>query len=92
MRNRPDRLRALNVPQQAVVEFDTHGTPTKIKMLNGDMREMMTIESVRETWRIDDEWWRKPITRTYYEVLLKGGSRMVVFMDLVTREWFVQKP
>jgi hypothetical protein len=92
MRNGTDRLRAVNVPQPAVVELDACGSPAKMGMQNCDVREPVTIEAVRETWRIDDEWWREPITRTYYEVLLHGGTRLVLFMDLVTQEWFVQKP
>jgi len=99
MQNGSDRLRAVNVPQPAVVELDAHGSPTKIAMRsaecgmrNCDVREPVTIEAVRETWRIDDEWWREPITRTYYEVLLQGGARIVLFVDLVKQEWFVQKP
>jgi len=92
MRNGTDRLRAVNVPQPAVVELDAGGSPSKIEMRNCDVREPVTIEAVRETWRIDDEWWREPITRTYYEVLLKGGARLVLFVDLVKREWFVQRP
>ena len=92
MRNGTDRLRAVNVPQPAVVELDAGGSPSKIEMRNSDVREPVTIEAVRETWRIDDEWWREPIPRTYYEVLLQGGARLVLFVDLVKREWFVQKP
>jgi len=84
MRNGADRLRALNVPQRAQVELDACGLPSRIGVV--------PIEAVRETWRIDDEWWREPITRTYYEVLLQGGARLVLFVDLVKQEWFVQKP
>jgi len=57
-----------------------------------DEREPVTIEAVRETWRIDDEWWREPVRRKYFEVLVEGGGRVVLFVDLVTLEWFVQKP
>src|SRR5437870_12432404 len=55
MRNGTDRLRAVNVPQPAVVELDAGGSPAKIEM-NSDVREPVTIEAVREIWRIDDEW------------------------------------
>ena len=84
MRNGTDRLRALNVPQRVQIELDACGLPSRTGVV--------PIEAVRETWRIDDEWWREPITRTYYEVLLKGGQRAVIFVDHVTQEWFVQKP
>ena len=99
MRNGSDRLRAVNVPQPAVVELDACGSPTKIEMRSAecgvrsiDEREPVTIEAVRETWRIDDEWWREPIMRSYYEVLLDGGGRVVIFLDHVRQEWWMQQP
>jgi hypothetical protein len=89
MRNGADRLRALNVQQRVEVVLDERGEPAIVKRTAGNEKR---IESIGETWRIDDEWWREPIARTYYEVLLHGGARLVLFMDLVTQEWFVQKP
>jgi hypothetical protein len=47
---------------------------------------------VLETWRIDDEWWRKPIARRYVEVVLEDGAHVVLFEDLVTGAWFAQQP
>ncbi|HXF96893.1 MAG TPA: hypothetical protein VNI61_12410 [Gemmatimonadales bacterium] len=61
-------------------------------MRNRAGRAPVTIEAIRETWRIDDEWWREPVTRTYYEVLLEAGGRAVLFVDHATREWFLQIP
>jgi hypothetical protein len=81
------------------VELNACGSPARVGvrsaecgMRSGEVQEMVTIEAVRETWRIDDEWWRDPITRTYYEVLLEGGARVVIFVDHLTLEWFLQKP
>jgi hypothetical protein len=53
---------------------------------------MRTVEDVGEIWRIDDEWWRSPITRRYIEVGLKGGGRVVLFENMTTGEWWIQKP
>jgi hypothetical protein len=50
------------------------------------------VEAVLESWRIDDEWWRQPITRCYHEVILDGGRRVVLFEDVATGEWFAQMP
>jgi len=50
------------------------------------------VETVLETWRLDDEWWRMPISRRYYEVVIEGGRRMMLFQDLITGRWFSQKP
>jgi hypothetical protein len=84
MRNGLDRLRALNVPQRVEVELDASGSPARIGSV--------TIDAVRESWRIDDEWWREPITRSYYEVLLDGGGRVVIFLDHAKQEWWMQQP
>src|SRR5204863_413351 len=62
MRNRPDRLRALNVPQRVEVELDERGVPAFVKPKTGNGKR---IESIGETWRIDDEWWRRPISRRH---------------------------
>ncbi len=78
------RLKALNEPERVAVTLDANGSPIRV----GEG----TVETVREIWRIDDEWWRAPISRHYYEVMLEGGGRMIVFLDLVTGEWFRQQP
>jgi hypothetical protein len=49
------------------------------------------VETVGETWRLDDEWWRQPIVRRYVEVVLQGGKRVVLYEDVHTREWFMQR-
>ena len=48
------------------------------------------VEHVQDTWRIDDEWWRAPISRRYYQLTLDDGSVRTVYQDLVTSEWYEQ--
>lgn len=50
------------------------------------------VTDILETWRIDDEWWRTPITRRYIDVVLEGGTHVVLFEDLHSRAWFIQQP
>jgi hypothetical protein len=50
------------------------------------------VEEVVETWIVQDEWWRCPIHRRYVEVVLEGGGHVVLFEDLTTGEWFMQRP
>ncbi|HYL55986.1 MAG TPA: hypothetical protein VEU73_10485 [Gemmatimonadales bacterium] len=56
------------------------------------MKNEKRVESIGENWRMDDEWWRQPIVRRYVEAVLEGGGRVLLFEDLITGEWFVQKP
>ena len=90
MRNvKTDRLRAINEPQRVKVELDANVLPVGIRDAGCEMR---VVEDVGEIWRIDDEWWRVPIHRRYVEVIIEGGRRVVLFEDVITGEWFSQKP
>ena len=91
---RADRLRAVNEPRPVMVELNDDGSPAVVK--ESDSRTVGQsdgkIESIGETWRIDDEWWRQTISRVYWEVILEGGKRVVLFQDLITTDWFMQQP
>ncbi len=56
------------------------------------MDDARRVEEILEIWRIDDEWWRKPVSRRYVDVAMEGGGHMVLFENLMTNEWFMQKP
>ena len=50
------------------------------------------ILEVLDTWRIEDEWWRKqPISRLYYRVVLEDGTMTGLFKDLVSGDWYSQR-
>ncbi|HEY1687994.1 MAG TPA: hypothetical protein VGF95_03940 [Solirubrobacteraceae bacterium] len=49
------------------------------------------VESVRETWLVEDGWWtERPLRRRYWEVVSASGRCIVVFHDLVSAGWFTQ--
>lgn len=85
---RPDRLRALNLPAKVAVTTDATGRPTIVHREEGDLQ----VEEIREIWRIDDEWWRSPIIRCYADVVLSGGKRVILYQDLVSLDWWIQRP
>lgn len=87
---RADRLRAVNEPRLVAVELNADGAPMTMRRSGGQETNTAVIESVLESWRIEDEWWRHLISRRYFEVILEGGGRVVLFEDLVRGEWFVQ--
>jgi hypothetical protein len=59
---------------------------------DGRLPPCRRIEEIIETWRIDDEWWRTPVSRRYVDVVLEGGGHVVLFEDLTTGQWFMQMP
>jgi len=80
------KLRPLNEPRPSRVQADPRGAP--LAVFHG--RRWRQVESVRETWRIDDEWWRKPISRLYHTVALEGGKSLTLYQDLAEGRWYVQ--
>src|SRR5881409_3001253 len=86
-RNKTDRLRALNVPQRVELELGAHGLPTGMQDAGCEMRR--SVEAVGEVWRIDDEWWRQPISRRCVEVVFEQHSSSTTFknhFDASTRD------
>ena len=80
------KLRALNEPRPASVHSDGNGSP--VMVVYG--RRRLRVEAVRETWRIDDEWWRRPISRIYHTVVLEDGKSVTIYQDLAAGGWFMQ--
>ena len=88
---RPDRLRPLNVPRPVQVAVDARGRPTTV-VLPAQKRAALCCE-ILDHWRIDDEWWRSPVERLYFDVMLEGGRRVTLFHDLIgplAGGWFLQ--
>lgn len=82
----PTRLRPLNEPRAVRVGTDEHGTP--VRLTRG--RRTYHVAAERERWRIQDEWWRRPISRSYHSVVLENGQLTTLFQDLTTGTWFLQ--
>ncbi|MBX5446014.1 MAG: hypothetical protein IRZ30_12670 [Sphaerobacter sp.] len=82
---RADQLRPLNRPRPARI-LTEQGRPAVV--IEGQRRYRVT--QVRDAWRIDDEWWRNPISRRYYQLVLDNGSLRTVYHDLITDTWYEQ--
>jgi hypothetical protein len=79
---------ALNLPGPARVQADGAGRP---RVVNG-----LRVESVRESWLVEDRWWTgRPLRRRYWELVGSGGQNLVVFHELAAAgasgAWFVQR-
>jgi len=84
---RPDQLRPLNTPREIRVVTE-NDLPVA---LLGARKERQEIVDIQETWCIDDEWWRDPIQRRYYRVLLANGSLRTMYIDFIAGSWHEQK-
>lgn len=82
----PGRLRPLNLPR--IVEVgEENGRPAFVRLGGYNLR----VAAIQECWRIDDEWWRRAVSRLYFQLLLESGDVVTVFKDLVRGEWFQQQ-
>jgi hypothetical protein len=76
--------RRISVPRRVVVEAGEDGRPATV-----DRRD---VESVRESWLVEDRWWTdKPLRRRYWEVVTVCGRDEVVFHDLESGRWWRQR-
>lgn len=88
-RNSPSgtgRLLPLGTPRPVRVRVDTREEPEAV--LSGN--RWTRIEAIRERWRIDDEWWRDPVSREYHVLVLEGGRMITLYLDLTTKRWYLQ--
>jgi len=51
----------------------------------------LVVTAIQEVWRIDDEWWREPISRRYYLLLLAQGIVCTIYHDLINDAWYEQR-
>jgi hypothetical protein len=76
--------RRLAVPRRVAVAADDDGCPLFV-----DSRE---IDSVRESWLVEDRWWTdRPLRRRYWEAVTVDGRDEVVFHDLQSGRWWRQR-
>ena len=76
--------RRLNAPVHVRVEAHVDGSPKRVNR--------SPVALVREEWRVVDRWWtEEPVSRRYFDVVLAGGERAVVFRDEEVGRWFSQR-
>jgi hypothetical protein len=83
---RAHRLRPLNQARPIRVEADELGEPQAVVL----GRKRLAVVAVQDRWRIDDEWWRKEVSRLYFSLLLEHGRTLTIYRDLVTGRWSQQ--
>lgn len=80
---RADPLRPLNLPRPlTVMACDCR----PLSLLQHGCQ--LPVTQTRDEWRIDDEWWRISISRSYYQIILTDNTVHTIYHDLVTDAWY----
>jgi hypothetical protein len=74
----------LGRPRPAEVEVGAGGLPVAF----GSSQ----VDSILEDWLVEDRWWtERPVRRRYLELVLESGRCVMVFRDLTSGRWYVQR-
>ena len=49
------------------------------------------VTEITKIWRVDMDWWRVRIWRAYFKISTDTGLLVVVYRDLMSEEWFLQR-
>ena len=60
------------------------GSPVALRT-RGGWRE---VAGVAGRWRVETDWWRRPVRREYLRCLLAGGECCELYRDLDGDGWF----
>ena len=60
------------------------GLPVMVQVRKRNLR----VREIMNTWRIEEEWWRAPISRLYFFLELENGTRLTLFVENVN--WYRQ--
>ena len=74
-------------PRLVRVRTDAEGLPTHLESAAG----WQPVSRVLNRWRIDCDWWRAPVSREYWRVLLADELAIECYCDRLTGEWFVER-
>ena len=67
------------------VELDSRGQPARLRWDGGAEQ----VE-VCNRWRIEEAWWRRPVSRDYYK-LVGRNLLALVYLDLVDGTWHLER-
>ena len=81
------RLRPLNEPRSIKVTAGPDGEPRTVTLKG----KRLAVLEVQDRWRIDDLWWRQPLSRIYFEAVLADGRLLTLFHDLGDDTWAAQR-
>ena len=49
------------------------------------------VQSIAKRWRIDQDWWQQRIWREYFKLTTREGLLVIIYRDLLTGQWYLQR-
>jgi hypothetical protein len=69
------------------VRLDGDGVPTHLQSAAG----WQPVTRVLSRWRIDCDWWRNPVSREYWRLLIADDLALECYCERARNEWFVER-
>jgi len=69
------------------VTSETDGTPRAFEWRG----RTNLITGVAKRWRVDVGWWRQRVWREYYKLYTRTGLLVIIYHDLLTGRWYLQR-
>lgn len=75
------------LPQPVQVTSDAQGRPRAVVW----RERIRAVETVTEAWRERRRWWSRPVERDYFRLETSDGQMRVVFRDVRTDRWLLER-
>ena len=69
------------------VRLDPDGVPTHLESAAG----WQPVSRVLNRWRIDCDWWRMPVSREYWRLLIDDALALECYCNRANAEWYVER-
>jgi len=69
------------------VVSDADGTPCSFEWQG----RAHPVTGISKRWRVDNGWWRVRIWREYFKLETETGLLVIVYRDLLTDQWYLQR-
>ena len=69
------------------VETDGDGQPQRLRLDRATHGEV----GICNRWRVDDDWWRNLVARSYYKVVTRDGLLCNIYLDEMRGTWHLER-
>jgi hypothetical protein len=49
------------------------------------------VQAIAKRWRVDVDWWRGRVWREYFKLTTHTGLLVVIYRDVPTSRWYLQR-